>query len=177
MTLVLDGTNNTYLSATERGQLMTLSTAQATTSGTSIDFTGIPSWAKKITVILNNVSTSGTSPKLIQIGSGSISNTGYSCIGSNVSTIISHNNFTTGFGINSGVATEQLIGQYTLTNISSNTWILSGLCCTTLGGSVTFWTNGTLSLSGTLDRVRLTTINGTDTFDVGSVNILIEGSL
>ena len=34
---------------------------------------------------------------------------------------------------------------------------------------------GAVSLSGTLDRIRLTTVNGTDTFDAGSVNIMYEG--
>jgi hypothetical protein len=39
-------------------------------------------------------------------------------------------------------------------------------CCVFGGGSVT--------LSGTLDRVRITTVNGTDTFDAGTINILYE---
>jgi hypothetical protein len=33
---------------------------------------------------------------------------------------------------------------------------------------------GFVPLSGTLDRVRITTANGTDTFDAGSINILYE---
>jgi len=33
---------------------------------------------------------------------------------------------------------------------------------------------GTKTISGVLDRIRLTTVNGTDTFDAGSVNILYE---
>jgi hypothetical protein len=32
-----------------------------------------------------------------------------------------------------------------------------------------------VSLSGTLDRIRLTTVNGSDTFDAGSINIIYEG--
>lgn len=36
--------------------------------------------------------------------------------------------------------------------------------------------NGSIkTLSATLDRVRLTTVNGTDTFDAGLVNIIYEG--
>lgn len=56
---------------------LTSGTAVATTSGTSIDFTGIPSWAKKITVMFSAVSTNGTSPIQVQIGAGSVSNSGY----------------------------------------------------------------------------------------------------
>ena len=33
---------------------------------------------------------------------------------------------------------------------------------------------GRVTLSGALDRVRVTTVNGTDTFDAGSINILYE---
>ena len=33
---------------------------------------------------------------------------------------------------------------------------------------------GELKLAGALDRVRITTVNGTDTFDAGSINILYE---
>ena len=40
------------------------------------------------------------------------------------------------------------------------------MAITTGGGSVT--------LSGALDRVVLTTVGGTDTFDAGSVNIIYE---
>jgi hypothetical protein len=60
---------------------ITSGTAVASTSGTSIDFTSIPSWVKRITVMLNGVSTSGTSIPLIQLGdSGGIENTGYSAV-------------------------------------------------------------------------------------------------
>jgi len=47
---------------------MVTSTAQNTTSGTSIDFLSIPSWVRRITVMLNGVSTSGTSRQQIQLG-------------------------------------------------------------------------------------------------------------
>ena len=72
-------TNKTLGSGLVAGaSLITSGTAVASTSGTSIDFTGIPSWAKRITVMFNGVSTNGTSQQLIQIGSGSVNATGYS---------------------------------------------------------------------------------------------------
>ena len=52
-------------------------TAQASTSGTSIDFTGIPSWAKRISIILSGVSINASGILLVQLGSGSITSTGY----------------------------------------------------------------------------------------------------
>ena len=64
-------TKLTVASTGAYGQLVS-GTAVASTSGTSIDFTGIPSWVKRITVMFNGVSTSGTSFKQIQIGSGSV---------------------------------------------------------------------------------------------------------
>jgi hypothetical protein len=174
MTLVLDGTNNTYLSATERGQLMTLSTAQATTSGTSIDFTSIPTWAKRITVIFNGVSTNGTSEILLRIGSGSVETTVYVSASQQGATALSS---TAGYIISRGLgATSTLSGSATLRLIGSNIWTSSSVVADTTVTTVMI-AGGSKTLSGTLDRVRLTTVNGTDTFDAGSVNILIEGSL
>jgi hypothetical protein len=177
MTLVLDGTNNTYLSATERGQLMTLSTAQATTSGTTVDFTGIPTWAKKITVIFNGVSTNGAAVPLIQLGNGSIITTGYIGSAQNITTSPSSvvTAASTGFPVTSTSASNTLYGLCTFVNITSNTWVVSGTLYT--NSTATNIINGSLALSGTLDRIRLTTVGGTDAFDAGSVNILIEGSL
>ena len=177
MTLVLDGTNNTYLSATERGQLMTLSTAQATTSGTSIDFTGIPTWAKKITVMFNGVSTSGTSSPIIQIGSGSVETSGYLSSAATLTNAgaVAVASYTAGFGIGSLLAANTISGHITLITLGSNIWTVSGSVkqSTTIISSFA----GDKTASGTIDRIRLTTVGGTDIFDAGSVNILIEGSL
>ena len=149
----------------EKAQLIKLETAQATTSGTSKDFTGIPSWAKKITVMFNNVSLSGTSNYLIQLGdSGGIETTGY------VSTSGGGLTSTAGLAIYAVSAATNITGHIILTLVGSNLWISSHCVTITSGG-------GSKTLSDTLDRIRITTVNGTDTFDAGSVNILIEGSL
>ncbi len=148
-------------------------TSQASTSGTSIDFTGIPSWVKRITVMFNGVSTNGTSNYLVQIGDGSVNTTGYSSVGTGMDgTGVSITAYTTGFGIRSTVATYVISGQVVLTLVTSNTWVASGVLSTSL--PLTFTTSGTKALSSTLDRVRITTVNGTDTFDAGSINILYE---
>ena len=153
------------------------STAVATTSGTSIDFTSIPSWVKRITVMLQSVSTNGGSSLQIQIGSGSIANTGYDSGVWSANTTNANN--TAGFTIAGVVAAGSYSGICTLTllNSSTNLWVESGA----IGQSVTPTSNGAAmvsggnkTLSGVLDRVRITTANGTDAFDAGSVNILYE---
>ena len=151
--------------------VITSGTAQASTSGTNIDFTNIPSWVKRITVMFAGVSTNGTSNYQIQIGSGSITSSGYSSGASNGSNLA---NSTSAFLLSSAVnATQIYSGHVVLTLVSSNNWVQSG----TLGSTGANYTNvsgGSVALSGTLDRVRITTVNGTDTFDAGSINILYE---
>jgi len=154
---------------------ITLGTAVATTSGTSIDFTGIPAGVKRVTVMFKNVSTNGSADKLIRIGTSSgIEETGYLGAGSAIEgTGVGATSSTTAFMINSPSASYILHGGITLSLDGTNSWVAYGV----LGdGSVnrTTHTAGSKTLGGTLDRVRLTTVNGTDTFDLGSVNISWE---
>jgi hypothetical protein len=175
MTLVLSGTSGVALDSI-KNSLMFLETAKATTSGTSIDFTGIPSWAKKITVLFNGVSTNGTVGYIIQLGtSAGIENTNYNSYWSVGATAGSR---TDSFIFNANVAAANVYsGHMIITFTGSNTWISSsningsGSAVGTMqGGNKTLTTGGTI-----LTQIRLTTANGTDTFDNGSVNILIEG--
>jgi hypothetical protein len=153
--------------------VLTSGTSVASTSGTSIDFTSIPSWVKRITVMFYGVSTNGSSTKLIQIGSGSIDATGYAAASSSIQTTVGTSGFTTGFGISSGGAAELLSGNISLTLITTNQWIISGVL--SYGSAPLCWVMaGGKTLSGTLDRIRITTVNGTDAFDAGSINILYE---
>jgi len=148
-------------------------TAVASTSGTSITFTGISSWVKRITVMFNGVSTSGTSNKIFQLGSGSATTSGYAATGSVISgTSVSATGYTTGFGINSSDASNYIYGSIIFTNLSGNIWTAQGVFASS--GNYTWFAAGSITLSGILDRVVLTTVNGTDTFDAGSVNILYE---
>jgi hypothetical protein len=148
-------------------------TAKASTSGTSIDFTGIPSWVRRITVMFQGVSTNGTSSLLIQIGAGSVTSTGYaSTYALPSSATISSANSTAGFIVGTNLASAIASGAMTIQTLGSNNWvsnhaIKSGTTNTSIGG-------GDVTLSGTLDRVRITTVNGTDTFDAGSINIIYE---
>jgi len=164
-TFVASGVNSSIVSGT----------AQASTSGTSIDFTGIPSWVKRITVMFSGVSTSGTSPIIIQLGTSSgVEATSYSSTasrtgGGNIVT----NAFTTGLAIdNFNTATNARNGFASISLLSSNTWTyISSIAESTL---LNGFGAGIKALSSTLDRVRITTVNGTDTFDAGSINILYE---
>jgi hypothetical protein len=152
---------------------LTSSTAQATTSGTSKDFTSIPSWVKRITVMFQGVSTSGTSNYLVQIGAGSITATGYASAASGMDTGVASSTYTTGFGIRVGTAAAVSSGSMILNLISSNVWSSNHTVVNSNSAS-SFIGGGSITLGGTLDRVRITTVNGTDTFDAGSVNILYE---
>lgn len=150
-------------------------TAVASTSGTSIDFTSIPSWVKRITVMFNGVSTNGTSSPLIQIGAGSVTTSGYLSSSSTLTNAVTSQQSTAGFVITGAgvISSTTLSGQITLTLITGNTWVYgSSIGITNSAGTIV--SGGNLTLGGTLDRVRITTVNGTDTFDAGSINILYE---
>lgn len=150
-------------------------TSQASTSGTSITFTGIPSWAKRVTLLLNGVSLSGTAYLLVQVGSGSTTTTGYVGQYAYTGASTGAGNPTNGWGIQRGAAAD--IGSCTMTIclLSGNTYI-SAHSGGIFNGSGSFMTcgGGTVTLGGVLDRVVITTSNGTDTFDAGSINILYE---
>ena len=157
--------------------LLTSGTAVASTSGTSIDFTGIPPWAKRITVMFNGVSTNGTSNLLIRLGySGGIEITGYlsNLAGVGSGSTGSGASDTTGFlCIVGGSAANVATGVMSIVNFTGNTWVESASVAFT-NSTFTAAGGGTKALLGTLDRIRLTATNGTDTFDAGSINIMYE---
>jgi hypothetical protein len=143
-------------------------------SSTSVNFTDIPSWVKRITVMFSGVSTNGTSVISIQIGSGTIANTGYISTGISTSTGGSVATSSTAMFITSGnnSAAFSVTGIFTICNISGNAWIFNGGVVQSTTQNATGY--GGVTLGGVLDRVRITTVNGTDTFDAGTINILYE---
>jgi hypothetical protein len=169
MSIVLDGSNLTTTG------VINSATAQNSTSGTSIDFTGIPSGAKRITVILNEVSLSGTAALLLQLGdSGGIENTSYVSYVINGASGSSTN--TTGFLLinDPGTAASTYSGLVTVCLVSGTTWIEAGTVSRSGGPYVNSGAGSKTLSPGPLDRIRITTTNGTDTFDLGSINILYE---
>lgn len=173
-TLVGTDATQTLTNKTINGGALTLATAQASTSGTAIDFTGIPAWVKRVTVMFNGVSTSGASGKIVQIGSATFDTSGYLGSESNITSAVGSAVVTNGFGIRSVAAADVIHGAITLFNITGNTWIASGVTSTS-NAAGTQLVAGSKALSGVLDRVRITTAGGTDTFDLGSINIMLEG--
>jgi hypothetical protein len=153
-------------------------TAVASTSGTSIDFTSIPGWVTRVTVMLAGVSTNGTSSLLLQIGdSGGIENTGYTSYSGDASGNLSANLSTAGFILTStGIdAVMQFHGDIVITRLSGNTWVASNTLGTESIAFNVFVGAGSKTLSDVLDRVRLTTVGGANTFDAGTINIMYEG--
>jgi len=157
---------------TPSGSIITSGTAVASTSQTSIDFTSIPSWVKRITVMFNAISTTGTSNYQVQIGAGSVTTSGYTS-GSTEGTAGAIS--TTGFtAFQSPVAARTYSGVMTITSITGNTWVYSSVLACVSNAQTATQAAGNIALGGTLDRVRITTVGGTDTFDAGSINILYE---
>lgn len=156
-----------------------LTAEQATTSGTSKDFTSIPSWVKKITVQFAGVSTSGTDNLLIQLGDADgVENTGYVSNSARLidSAAVSVANTTAGFIINTALAANVVHGSVviSLQSAGSFRWTASGVVSTITGATTSVTVSGSKALSAALDRIRVTTLSGSDTFDAGSVSVLYE---
>jgi hypothetical protein len=161
-----------------QGTAITAGTSVASTSGTSIDFTGIPSWVKRVTVMFSGVSTNGTSLITVRLGSGGTpQSTGYLVSSSSIGNggDPATNNTTSGFELYTNSASYAVSGQIVFSNLSGNTWVGAANANYSNIIAATMLTAGMVALSGTLDRIRITTVNGSDTFDAGSINILYEG--
>lgn len=152
---------------------ITLATAQAATTGTSIDFTGIPASTKCITIMFDGVSTTGSSDIIVQLGdSGGIEATGYG--GSNVdSSQASGVVHDVGFILNNlQAAGDTIVGTLTLSLVDAATfkWAMTSIIADDASTNVAHGA-GLKALSAELDRVRITTVGGTETFDAGTINI------
>ena len=154
---------------------LTRGTSQNSTTGTSITFTGIPSWARKITVMLKGVSTNGTNGLLVQAGisTGPV-NTGYASVSTSSTPTTSSN--TSGFLITPSdiTAASTVSGNIIICNPNGNDWVAHSVVSR---GDASYLASGagSVSLSAVLDRVVISTTTGTDTFDTGTINIMYEG--
>lgn len=164
--LVVDDITN---SSGTRPYNVTLSAENTTTGGTSLDFTNIPSGVKQVHVLIQTLSGSGSSDFIIQIGTGEVFKTsGY--VGASWSANTTNQNYTDGFGIHanhaSGNTYESVVSLY-LADSTNNTWCSNGVTGRSdSGGAGVF--SGTVSLSGVLDSVRVTSQGGSDTIDGNS---------
>lgn len=155
--------------------LIRIGTQQATTSGTFKEFTGIPSWARRITVALWFVSTNGTANILVQLGTGGAPTTsGYTAqtVFSWASGVVPASS-ADGIPIFNNAASYSHFGHLTFTNVGGNAWVASGQF-TTGGTQGSIVSSGFIELAGVLNYLRIVTANGTDAFDAGAVNISWE---
>jgi hypothetical protein len=179
----ITGTTGTFSGAVQVSGVATnlyplVSGTAVSASGTAVDFTGIPSWVKRITVMFSGVSTNGTSNYQIQIGAGSVTTSGYL---SNTNYVNNSANSCTGTSATSGFllvhdigAASTYTGVSTLSLLTNNTWLSSGNGLKTGSPQAGVFNSGSIALGGTLDRIRITTVNGTDAFDAGTINIMYE---
>lgn len=152
-------------------------TAMNSIFGTFIDFTGIPSWVRRITVMFNGVSTNGGSPFLVQLGAGSVATSGYQSNGLTLQagSAVNGTSTTAGFISSQAIAAGEFFsGSYVYNLLGSNFWTGGGSLVRFTGTYQTHVSVGGVTLGGTLDRVRITTLGGTDAFDAGSINIMYE---
>jgi hypothetical protein len=173
MPLVLNGTTGVQ----DNSGAFVAGTAVASTSGTSIDFTSIPSWVKRITLILNGVSLNSTATIRVLLGvSGTPETTGYSSFSGAITPVPSLVTLfsDTGVALYGADAGYLLSGNLVFTLVGSNTWIFSGVTSNTTVISFVQQTAGKKALAGTLNMLRITSSTGTDTFDAGTINILYE---
>jgi len=175
---VAGSTTQTLVNVTGTLAPVVSGTAVASTSGTSIDFTGIPSWAKRVTVMFQSVSTTGTSNYVVRIGNSTFTATGYVSAMTYVNTTPSNSTVgtsdTTGYILTRDTgAAVSFTGIMRICLLSNFVYVASFNAIGGTGGP-TYQGAGFLNLGSVLDRVRITTLGGTDTFDAGSINILYE---
>jgi hypothetical protein len=168
------------ITPSQLSQPFTSGTAVATTSGTAVDFTGIPSWVKRVTVMFNGVSVSGTSPFLVQLGTGAgptFTSSGYTSIGISFGgSGLTSTARTNGFAFADTVSAAYTYGgNAVIAKVSGNIYSFnSTLAAATVFGDGSCVGAGSVSLGAILTSIRITTVNGTDTFDAGSINIMYE---
>lgn len=176
MAVTISGSTPTFSVANGyAGGTITAGTVVTAPSTANIDFTSIPSWVQKITIGYAGTSTNGGSILLIRLGtSGGVQTTGYVDTYTYTGPGQAGASTTVGFAIYNDTAGVLRSGIITLSRVNSanGTWAAQGFVGTSQNYIQT--TGGYITLSGTLTTVRLTTVNGTDLYNTGSVNILYE---
>ena len=173
--LQTDGSGGlSWQTATDTTTNLTRGTAAATTSGTEVDFTTLPSGIRKITLVLDSVSINTTDNVFVRLSTGgTFATTGYESQSmriQNASTSAAVTDTTQFVIINNDNASRLWTGSFTWHNITGNTWVMSGNCNTD-GDARAVVCSGRIALGGTLDGLRMRT---TGTYDGGQINIFYE---
>ena len=181
-TLPADRIGSGAITPVKLAQPYTLMTAKAHNwnglSNTFIDFTDIPTWAKRITVMFDRIRLDGTTSLLIQLGDpGGIEDTGYRGSGARITAAaVTAATFTEGFGFNNLLLNNRFSGSTAITNLSGDTWTASGTLGADIGTEFMCLTSGCKVLSGgPLDTIRVASFNGTSAFDSGSISVAYDG--
>jgi hypothetical protein len=157
-------------------QPLTFLTSQASTTGTTVDFLGIPTWARKITLVMHAVSSDSTGHLLVQIGSGSTpETTGYNNAISFAITsagAVNTTASTAGFPIRSAAATQAFTGALTIYGTGNNYWTAMGNFASSVGTVATSTCTGTIDTFTNVGILRVTLSTGN--FDGGVMTVLYE---
>jgi len=115
-----------------KGTLVLDTAKSASGLGTAVDFTGIPSWVKRITVMFDGVSTNGSSLLRVQIGAGSIDTTGYASTNGTIGSVSvsGGSGGTAGWDIIVASASSTASGTAVIHLITSNTWVFNSTTST-----------------------------------------------
>ncbi len=150
----------------------TVGTVVNTTSGTAHDVTGIPNWVNEVIISFSKVSTNGTSPVRLQLGSGgAVQTTGYESTATVMG--VANGTSTGGFDRYQTAAADVTSGWFILIRITGNTWLCIAQYALNTASNPG-WITGNVTLSGALDRIRFTTVGGTDAFDGGNFNTILR---
>lgn len=156
---------------------LTQATTVATTSGTFIEFAGIPVWAKRVTLSFLNMSTNGASQVLVHLGGPAYQATGYSASLATIAGSVANAAapLSVGFPLSNGNAANIITGTITFVNMGGGYWSGSGSFSYNNVAAIGNSAGGVLLVApGVLERVRIGTQNGTDLFDGGIANITWE---
>jgi hypothetical protein len=175
------GTSGQVLTSNGSGSSPSWTTVAALTAGTAVsatgtavDFTGIPSSVKRITVMIDAVSTDASATLAVQLGdSGGIETSGYTGGLAWTGPSTGSSGSASTFPLAIGAASDTVSGHAVITKVSGNTWVLSSTVARD-NDDLVFISGGSKGLSATLDRIRITTTGGSASFDGGTVNILYE---
>lgn len=147
------------------------SDTQATTTGTTVGFTGIPDGVTDVDIMLDKVSLSGSDDVLLQLGTNSgFVATGYESHGISLAGgLQTTTDSADGFFIYSSSSDRLLTGPVRLTKWpDSNLWQASGHIRRDFNRASLL--TGAIDLSGGLSGIRISS-TGTDTFDGGAIAI------
>lgn len=176
MAITFSGSGNpATIDGTDYGLTIVPMGSQVSTAGTSINFSTIPSWVRRITVVLQGVSTTGLSDLSVQLGtSAGTTITGYlsTTVQTNIASGDGGSSSTTGFIIRNAAAANVASVIMHIVKVTGNQWVSSH--CGKLSTALTVFGGGDVTLSGACTSLRVTTEAGLATFDAGTINVLYE---